>query len=57
VTCIEGAVNGEVGVELAGGQCLTAIVTNESIRNMGLKEGVSVCALVKASSVILAVYD
>jgi molybdate transport system regulatory protein len=57
VTCIEGAVNGEVGVELAGGRRLTAIVTNESIRSLGLKEGVRVCALVKASNVILAVYD
>ena len=57
VNCVEGAVNGEVGVELAGGRRLTAIVTNESVRNLGLKEGVGVCALVKASSVILAVYD
>ncbi len=56
VACIEGAVNGEVGIELAGGRRLTAIVTNESIRNLGLKEGVRVCALVKASNVILAVH-
>ena len=57
VTCIEGAVNGEVGVELAGGKRLTAIITNGSIKALGLKEGVAVCALVKASSIILAVND
>lgn len=57
VRCIEGAVNGEVGVELPGGKLLTAIVTNESIRGLGLKEGAPVCALIKASNVILAVND
>lgn len=57
VSCVEGAVNGEVGLELAGGKRLTAIITNESIRSLGLKEGVRACALIKASSVILAVND
>ncbi len=57
VSCIEGAVNGEVGIELPGGKRLTTIITNESIRSLGLKEGVAACALVKASSVILAVND
>lgn len=57
VTCIEGAVNGEVGIELAGGKRLTAIITNDSIRSMALKEGARVCALIKASNVIIAVND
>lgn len=57
VSCIEGAVNGEVGLELPGGKRLTAIITNESIKGLGLKEGVSACALIKASNVILAVND
>ncbi len=56
-TCIEGAVNGEVGIALPGNKILTAIITNDSIHSLGLKEGVEVCALVKASSVILAVHD
>jgi molybdate transport system regulatory protein len=55
--CQEGAVNGEVAVQLASGLTLIAIVTNESIRSLGLKAGVDVCALVKASSVLLAVAD
>jgi molybdate transport system regulatory protein len=57
VSCIEGAVNGEVGLELPGGKRLTAIITNESIKSLGLKEGVKACALIKASNVILAVND
>ena len=55
VSCIEGAVNGEVGLELPGGKRLTAIITNASIKSLGLKEGVRACALVKASNVIIAI--
>lgn len=57
VSCIEGAVNGEVGLELPGSKRLTAIITNDSIKSLGLKEGVRACALIKASNVILAVND
>jgi len=57
VSCIEGAVNGEVSLQMAGGKRLTAIITNESIRTLGLKEGVRACALIKASSIILALND
>jgi molybdate transport system regulatory protein len=55
--CKEGAVNGEVTIGLKGGNTITAIITNESIRKLGLGVGVEVCALVKASNVILAVGD
>jgi molybdate transport system regulatory protein len=55
--CIEGAVNGEVSLELGEGKTLTAVVTNASIQALGLREGVEVCALVKASSVIVAVNE
>jgi len=57
VSCIEGAVNGEVVIELVGGRRIAAIVTNESIKNLGLKEGVHACALIKASHIILAVSE
>lgn len=57
VSCIEGAVNGEVVIELAGGRRIAAIVTNESIKNLGLKEGGHACALIKASHIILAVSE
>ena len=55
VRCQEGAVNGEVIIELAGGKTVAAIVTNDSIKSLGLKEGVKAAALIKASHVILAV--
>lgn len=55
VRCQEGAVNGEVIIELAGGKSVAAIVTNESIKSLGLKEGVKATALIKASHIILAV--
>lgn len=51
----EGAVNSEVVVELAGGKLLSAVVTNESLAEMALTAGMKVCALIKASHVILAV--
>lgn len=50
-----GAINAEVNVELTGGKIVSAILTNESIEGMGLKVGLPVCALIKASHVILAV--
>jgi molybdate transport system regulatory protein len=55
VRCQEGAVNGEVIVELPGGKTVAAIVTNDSIQSLGLKVGVRTCALIKASHIILAV--
>jgi molybdate transport system regulatory protein len=50
-----GAVNTEVSLKLKGDTILTAIITNESTRSLGLKEGDHVCAAIKASSVILGV--
>lgn len=53
--CVEGAVNGEVVIDLPGGKSVAAIVTNESMQSLGLKVGVRACALIKASHIILAV--
>jgi molybdate transport system regulatory protein len=50
-----GAINTEVMVALPGGSVVTAIVTNESAKRLSLAKGDHVCALVKASSVILGV--
>jgi molybdate transport system regulatory protein len=54
-SCIEGAVNVEVIIDLPGGKSVSAIVTNESIRSLGLEVGVPACALIKASHIIMAV--
>lgn len=50
-----GPVNAEVTVVLPGGSVLTAIITGESAKRLLLAKGDHVCALVKASSVILGV--
>ena len=55
VRCQEGAVNGEVVIELEGGKSVAAVVTNESIKSLGLRVGVKATALIKASHIILAV--
>lgn len=54
-SCREGAVNGEVIVDLSFGKSIVAIVTNESIKSLGLAPGVPVSALIKASHIIIAV--
>jgi molybdate transport system regulatory protein len=51
----EGAVNGEVEIKLAGGAVITAIITNESLHSLGLKDGGHACAAFKSSSVIIGV--
>ncbi len=55
VRCQEGAVNAEVVIELPGGKTVAAIITNESVKTLNLKEGVRATALIKASHIILAV--
>jgi molybdate transport system regulatory protein len=51
----KGAVNTEVGITLAGGTTVFAVVTNEAVLELGLKEGATASALIKASHVILGV--
>jgi len=51
----KGAVNTEVGVKLSGGTTVFAVVTNEAVLELGLKEGAPASALIKASHVILGV--
>lgn len=48
-----GAVNAEVVVTLPGGSELVAIVTEESVKSLGLAQGKDVIALVKAPWVML----
>lgn len=53
----EGPVNAEVVIALGEGKSVTAVVTCESIKNLGLAEGSFACALFKASSVILTMVN
>ncbi len=52
---IDGAVNAEVIVKTNAGTELTAIITETSLKRLGLKIGSEVTALIKASNVILGV--
>jgi len=48
-----GAVNGEVILDIGGGDSLVAIITNTSLDNLGLAPGVEAHALIKAPWVIV----
>jgi len=52
---VHGAVNSEVVIEAAGGVEIVSIITKESAESLGLKEGKEVYAVIKASSVMVAV--
>ncbi len=50
-----GAVNSEVIVELPGGSEIVSIITRESAESMKIAVGKEIAAVIKASSVMLAV--
>ena len=50
-----GAVNSEVIIETAGGEIIVAVITKQSVKGLGLKEGKDVYAVIKASNVMVAV--
>ena len=50
----KGAVNSEVTLELADGIEIISIITNLSVKNLGLKEGKVAYAVIKASNVMIA---
>lgn len=51
----EGPVSAEVTVVLGNANTLAAVITEESLRSLDLKVGEEVCAVFKASSVILGI--
>ncbi len=55
VKVTRGAVNSEVILRLDGGSEVVSVITNESVDNLGLKEGVKAYAVIKASNVMVAV--
>ena len=59
VTAIQqGPVNAEVTLAVPGGRhVITAVITDGSVRRLGLVEGLSATAVFKASSVFLAAVD
>ncbi|MEZ6876588.1 molybdopterin-binding protein [Enterobacter sp. KBR-315C3_2022] len=56
ITSMEkGAVNATIHLQTDEGTTLTAVITNESMAEMGISEGKRIVALIKASSVLLGV--
>ena len=55
VKITQGAVNSEIVLELAPGIQVVAIITRQSAETLGLVEGSQAYAVVKASSVMIAV--
>jgi molybdate transport system regulatory protein len=54
---VKGAVNSEVTVALPGGHEVVAVITNASVKALGLKKGHECSAVVKASNVMIATDD
>jgi molybdopterin-binding protein len=50
-----GAVNAEVTIQLPGGEQIVSIITMASVESLGLKTGGQAYAVIKASSVMIAV--
>jgi len=55
VKVVEGAVNCEVTLEIAPGVEIVSIITKASSASLGLEEGKRASAVIKASSVMVAV--
>ena len=51
----EGAVNGVVVIDIGGGNAVSAVITMDSIKRLDLKVGSEAYAVIKASSVMVAV--
>jgi molybdate transport system regulatory protein len=52
---LPGAVNSEVEVRLGGGTTMVASITKASVEALGLRPGVGVSAIVKASNVLVGI--
>lgn len=52
---VPGAVNSEVTVEMPNGTQIVSVITKASAKSLGLKKGRDVYAVIKASSVMIAV--
>ncbi|MBU9562618.1 TOBE domain-containing protein [Burkholderia multivorans] len=54
---VRGTVSDEVTLMLPGGQAIVAVLTHDGAQTLGLHPGAHACALVNASSVVLAADD
>ena len=49
----EGTVAAKVRIDIGGGNIITSTITVDAVRELALREGDEVCALIKASSVMI----
>jgi molybdopterin-binding protein len=54
IDVVKGATTAHVRIDV-GGTVVTASITNESVEDLGLKKGMQVSAVIKASDVMVAV--
>jgi len=52
-TITPGAVNGQIKVDIGGGNFITSSITEEAIAELGLAVGDSVTVIIKASDVLI----
>ena len=52
---VKGVVNPEVSIALTDGTEIVSIITRSSLKNLGLKKGKEVYAVIKASNVMIAI--
>lgn len=55
VSVTEGETTAHVSVDIGGGNVVTAAITNESARELGLAPGLAVTVIVKSSDVMIGV--
>ena len=53
----DGAVNGIAKIDIGGGNIISSVITMASIRELGLKVGGTVYAVIKASNVMVGIDD
>ncbi len=56
VEIVEGAVTSHIRLDV-GGRIITASITNEAVRELGLTVGAAASAVIKASDVMIGVDD
>ena len=57
VSIQEGAVNGVVVLDIGGGNQISATITMDAIKELGLTAGSQAYALIKASAVMIGIDD
>jgi len=49
----EGMVTAKIRLDIGGGNIITSTITVDAVKELALKQGDEVCALIKASSVMI----